>query len=549
MTLNMEYFLLASTPGWPLLIAVLLALPGLRDRALYLVPFAAVPALLCVLLTSPDPELSLPWLLLGSNLGMDQISRVFLLSLAILWTVGSIMLPTIRRSYFCIWFLITMAGSFTVLLAQDIPLFFLSYAVMSLASFGLIIHEHTPEALRAAKVYIVFAVLGEIVLLTAFLMVAHNAGTLELEHIVDRTPQDLLIALLMVGFGIKAGLPLLHLALPPVYASAPLASVVPMAGGLLHLGLYGWMRFLPLGQVALPDWSSAFVAIGAFAVFFGVIVGLTQQQARSLLAYSSISQTGLMTLAIGIGLGSPEQWPLVQSVLLLFAFHHALSKGALFLGLGIPGIGRLGLWLPALTLAGVPFTGGALGKGMLKAQAYLLPELWSSFSVWVVTMSSMVTTLLMARFLFLALSKKSHPEPGATIFWWPLLSGLLLLPWIWPLPLAQYSSSWASVWAILLASAAAWLVYRGLFARILSFIPTLPPGDLLVLAEKLVQKIHHSPGQSSHSSNRQEHDAPFQPLMMPIWITVVEHFLGRWQIAITLLLLVLLGIFWLLALG
>ncbi len=543
--MNTELFLLASTLAWPLLLVLGLAIPALRQGALHLVPSAAVPAFFTALLPSPDLELSLPWLLLGTNLGVDDVSSLFLLFSSLLWTIGAVSLPQTGRASFAGWFLLAMTGNFAVLLAQDVPSFYLSYALMSLSAFGLVLHERTFAARRAARVYLVFAVLGEVVLLVALIMVAHNAETLDIEHVVDRTPQHLLMALLLVAFGIKAGVPLLHLSLPPAYAAAPLAAAVPMAGAMLHLGLYGWMRFLPFGQSAVTLWSGIFVTVGAVAVIYGTLVGLTQRQCRPLLAYSSISQMGLMTLGVGIGLGSPDNWPTVQAVLLLYALHHALAKGALFHGLGIRGKARIGLWLPALALAGLPFTGGALAKGLLKTQVHFLPEISSVLATWVIPLGSVGTTLLMARFLYLA--RREEPlRDGITVeSWWPLLLALLLLPWIVPLPLERVSPLWSALWPLFLAGVPAWFAFRGGFARFLTGIPTIPPGDILVLAEKLWARIPMP--HAHHPAHKQENEAILKPGTVPTPIAASERVLGRWQVAVVLLLILVTGILWLLA--
>ncbi len=546
MMLDGSQWLLVLSPLWPMLLVAALLVPRFRITAQRLVSTAALPALLTALLPSTSLELELPWLLLGVVLGMDELSRTFLLFSAILWTVGGMALPKEGRSRFSAWFLLTMTGNFALLLAQDIPFFFFAYALMSLASFGLVIHQQTRQARRAAKVYLVFAVLGEMVLLVALVMVAHNAETLDLAFVMERTPQPLLMTLLLLGFGIKAGTPLLHLALPRPTLRPRWRLPCRWRERCYISGLYGWMRFLPLGQVAVPLWSVIFLVVGIIAVFYGIAVGLTQREAKPLLAYSSISQMGLMTLGLGIGLGSPEDWPLLQSVLLLFALHHALAKGALFLGLGLQGRARLGLWLPALALAGLPYTGGALVKGLLKAELHLLPDTWSGLTEWVLALGSVGTSLLLARFLYLALRPGSADEPSSPVAWWLLLSSMLLLPWIWPLPVERFSPFWSALWPVLLGAGLAWLVYRGLFSRLLEKVPAIPPGDLLVLGERLLQPILPRP-HARHPEHKQEHDAVLQPRATPRLIARPEQLLGVWQVAIGLLLLIVLGIFWLAA--
>lgn len=544
MNLYYEYVLLLMTPLWPMLLAASLAVPMLRERARLLVATAPLPALLAATTLTADPELVLPWLLLGSSLSLDDLSRVFLLFSSVLWFAGCLSLPRQGRTRFCGWLLITMAGNFAVLLAQDIPLFFVSYAVMSLSSFGLIIHRQSEGAIGAAKAYLVFALLGEMVLLAAVMMVADSAGTLDLEHIKERTPQHLLLALLFIGFGIKAGIPLLHMTLPPAYAAAPLAATVPMAGALLHLGLFGWLRFLPVGQVETLLWAGIYSSVGAVAVIFATVVGLMQSKARSVLAYSSIGQTGLMMLGIGAGLASADGWPLIESMLVFYALHHALCKGALFHGLGVTGRARLGLWLPALVLAGLPWSSGALAKASLKTQLYPLPEFWATVVPWLLPLSSIGTTLLMARFLYLAFEREQRDERTAAPMWWLLLLALILLPWLGPVPDYPKYAVWATAWPLMLAAVLAWLVYTGKAAGIVHLFPRLPPGDILVPLAELCKRflIPHS----SHAGHARESAAVLQPRATPPVVAVPERFLARWQVAVVLLMVLVLGIFLLL---
>jgi formate hydrogenlyase subunit 3/multisubunit Na+/H+ antiporter MnhD subunit len=537
----LEYAQLLLIPLWPLLLALALALPVSHKTILMLVPTAPVPALLATLWLSSGPELALPWLVLGSTLNLDEMSRVYLLFSSLLWLVGGLSLPETGQRRFSGWFLVTMSGNFAVLIVEDIPGFFVSYAIMSLASFGIIIHAQSIAAIRAARVYLVFAILGEMILLAALMLVADSAGTLDLDHVRDRVPQHLLLALLFIGFGIKAGVPLLHMALPPSYANAPLAAAVPMAGALFHLGLYGWMRFLPLGQVDIPVWSSIFIATGALAVFYGVTVGLCQRESRSLLAYSSISQMGVMMLGIGAGLAFPDNWSFIEPVLLIYALHHALTKGALFYGLGLSGWPRMALLLPALILAGLPFTGGALAKGLLKEQLYLLPDFWTTLIPWLLPFSSFGTALLMARFLYLGFNKTPHSEQTSLLVWWLLLAGLVMLPWLSPLSIVWIDAIWGMTWPLLLALALAWLACRSKLAQVLGKIPGLPPGDILVPLERIMKPLFKP--HTVHAVHKKELRFIMQPSETPSIMLMPERFIGKWQVAVLLLLLLVIGIF------
>ena len=209
--------------------------------------------------------------------------------------------------------------------------------------------------------------------------------------------------LLIVGFGIKLALPGLHLWLPQAYAVAPAPAVAVLSGAMIKAGLLGWLRFLPPGDAALIGWGQVLMVVGVTGIFFGAIAGLLQQQPRVLLGYSSISKMGVLTAGMGAALAWPAAAPALIGALVIYAAHHALVKGALFLGLGLIERGGLRPWIwaglgfLALALAGAPLTSGALAKSMLTTS---LPD-EAQYLVTLLSVAAFATTLLMARLLYL----------------------------------------------------------------------------------------------------------------------------------------------------
>jgi len=549
MIISYEEFLLLSTLIWPLVLVGLIVFNHPKQILDRLIDTATLPSLLTVLFCPLETEVNLSWFLLGSTIGIDETSRTFLLFSIILWGFGSYLLRNENDKGFKLWYLITLLASLATILAKDIPLFFLSYAVMSLSSFGLIIYKRSSEAKRAAIVYLVLVILGEMILLSAMLILVNNAGTIELEHIVDREPQNILIFLFLIGFGIKAGIPLLHMAIPLSYQQMPLASVVPLAGAVLHLALYGWIKFLPLGQVSLPMWSEIFMLIGSISFMWGIFLGLLQNDPRSLLAYSSISQMGLMTIGLGMGLYNPDHWPFILSILLLYALHHSLLKGNLFLGLGLKMQVRYFLIFPALILAGLPYFGGAIVKTLLKEQTYFLPEFWSSYTVWFLTISSIGTGLLMARFLYLAMKHQPYDTTLKPLPFLSLLILSILITWFWPLELERQSLIWGAIWPILLVAGICWIIYQTPLNRYLYKLPSIPPGDIIVMLEKFWPDRDKTLDESSHahvSHHHQQDDLTPHTNRLEVLSYNIEQFIGHWQIALTLFMLLLTGLFGLL---
>lgn len=544
--------LLPLVPGLPLLMALMLIPRRLRAVVWNLAPLAAVPGLGLALAGEQDLHLHIPWLLFGLDLGLDGTGRSFLLLTGLLWIFAALFGRVLLRNdparhRYLAFFLLAAAGNLGVTVTHDAAGFYLFFALMTFAAYGLVVHRNTPRARRAGRVYIVLALVGEAALLTAMILIAAAGGGLlpETAAAVAASPwRNAIIALLTVGFGVKTGLPLLHMALPLAYRAAPLPAAAALAGAMIHAGLLGWLRFLPLGETAVSGWGTALVALGIAAAFYGVAVGLAQRDPRALLAYSSISQTGYMTLGIGAALLRPELAPLLIPAVTLFAVHHGLAKTALFLGLGALRAARsrwapAGLALPALALAGAPFTSGVLAKIELKHALTGLPLSWLA---WLIPLATIGTTLLMARFLFL-LRPRPTPERrlrGLVPAWIAALLALALLPW-WMAPADAVARAfapaalWAGTWPVLLGLtvALAWLRRPAAPA-----LPQIPPGDVLAWMAPPLLRLWRGV--------RREVAWPVPHAGRPVsaaWMTRLESLFRDWGIGGVLWLTIVLSLF------
>ena len=417
---------------WPLLLA---ALAGLRHTA-WMTVLAPLPALAVAIAMPTGTGLSLPWLLLGTELGLDETGRVFLFFSSLLWLVASLYgfrdtATGHQGKRFRVFFLLAMAGNLGLIVAQDLLSFYLGFTLMGLAAYGLIAHPATRRARRAARRYLVWTIAGELLVFVAVVMLALQHGGLMIFSVLSSSPpSELAVALLFAGFGIKLALPGLHFWLPQAYAVTPATAVAVLSGAMIKAGLLGWLRFLPPGHGELAGWGQTLIIMGLVGTFFGVVLGLLQQQPRLLLGYSSISKMGVLTLGMGAMLAWPETAPVLVSALALYAAHHALVKGGLFLGLGLVERGGLRPWLQAglaflaIALAGAPLTSGALAKSVLTAS---LPA-EASYLVSLLALSAFGTTLLMARFLWLVWSAPTRANAShrvETILAWSLLLGLI----------------------------------------------------------------------------------------------------------------------------
>ncbi|MDX1655684.1 MAG: complex I subunit 5 family protein [Candidatus Competibacteraceae bacterium] len=431
--------LLPLSLALPLLLVLLLFIQPSPVAAL--APLAALPALGLAFL--PGLEMELPWLLLGTRLRVDTVAVPFLLLAGIAWTLAGLY----ARGYqgiesrpvrFWAFWLLTLTGNLGVFLIQDAAGFYLAFAMLTFASYGLINHPETPASRRAGRIYLTLGVIGEGLLLSALLLIGAQLGNPELLGLADQLagmPQrDLIVALLVGGFGIKMGQVPLHVWLALAHPVAPTPASAVLSGVIIKAGLMGWLRFLPLGAVTLDQWGLVLICLGLVTAFYGVLAGLPQPKPKMVLAYSSISQMGLVTCLIGIGLATPWEWEKLLPIILVFTLHHGLAKSALFLGTGVTeGAGRWSGWLlaiPALALAGMPFTSGALAKLLLKDASVLAPMDWEHPLTLLFTASSIATGLLVLRFLWLAWPRaRDGISLWRTLPWLVLLTAGLTLPW------------------------------------------------------------------------------------------------------------------------
>ena len=106
---------------------------------------------------------------------------------------------------------------------------------------------------------------------------------------------------LILGFGLKMGLVPLHVWMPLAHPVAPIPASAVLSGIIVKAGVIGLIRFLPL-EVPSPDWGMALVGLGLLTAFYGVLVGLTQPHAKTILAYSTVSQMGVVAAVLGAGM-------------------------------------------------------------------------------------------------------------------------------------------------------------------------------------------------------------------------------------------------------
>ena len=292
---------------------------------------------------------------------------------------------------------VTTAAMVVLVAAAQALTFLLAWEVMAVTAFFMVTAEdRDPATRRAGWIYLVSTHSGTLCLFAGFGLMAANSGFLWLPQAPGFAASQRGTAtflLLLVGFGLKAGIFPLHFWLPVAHAAAPSHVSSFMSGILIKMGILGLVRWLCL----VPDppvwWGALLVALGASSGLLGVAFALAQHDLKRLLAYHSIENIGIILLGLGLGtLGKSTGHPALQLLgfagALLHVLNHSLFKGLLFLGAGsvLHATGSRDLERMGGLAKGMPFTAGAFLAGSWAICG--LPPLNGFVSEWLIYMAA-----------------------------------------------------------------------------------------------------------------------------------------------------------------
>ncbi len=304
--------LLLAVPGLPLLLAI----PALNRRLLWPLHIALLPTIVLLFLPG-DFSIELPWVLLGSaGMGIDTVSRWWLLMSITIWIASATFLHKSIESgtdnRLTALFLLTLAGQLGAIVATNLVSFFAFTTLMGYAFVGLLFVDGDDRARRAGRLYLVLLIVADIILFEALLIaggLTNDLGFAAVSRVIAQSPSSVFyLSMVIAGFALKAGFWPLHLWLPLAYGSARpavafLLWVVPVATGLL-----GMVRWIPLGVIAEPTLGTLLLGSGAAGIFYALLFGLMRAQWKQAPLYVAILATGVFAMGLGIGMVDPAIW-------------------------------------------------------------------------------------------------------------------------------------------------------------------------------------------------------------------------------------------------
>jgi len=289
------------------------------------------------------------------RLGVDPLSALFLLVAGVVFLATSVFSAGYLRRYlgeyslraFSVLYFALLASIVAVFVTRDVLSFLVSWELMSIGSYLLVNFEHRREEnIRAGYLMLAMGEAGALAATVALLLLANAAGSLGFDTM--RTAAGHLGAgmrwavflLSLFGFGVKAGLVPVNSWLPRAHPVAPANVSALLSAVILNLGIYGIMRVnMDLLPVQFVGSGVVTLLVGAISAFVGILYAITSNDAKAMLAHSSIENMGIITTGLGAGfVFTATAHPTLAAIAFVAALYHLINhsiyKALLFLGAG-----------------------------------------------------------------------------------------------------------------------------------------------------------------------------------------------------------------------
>lgn len=380
----------------------------------------------------------------GLHLKLDGFRYIFVWITSFIWfltTIYSVRFLKSRknRNRYYMFFMLTLGSTLGVFISENFLNLFTFFEIMSFTSYALIIHDEDEYSHEAGYTYIIMAVGGGLLLLMGLFLLYNYTQTLDIgklylavEGIGDI--KYVISILIIIGFGIKAGMVPLHIWLPKAYTAAPAPGSAVLSAILSKTGIFGIILTIDIMLKGDIYVSTAIIVLGFINMLTGGFLAMFQRNIKRILAYSSMSQIGYMFLGIGLAGLLKEHGGIAIYGTLIHAVNHAFQKGLLFMGAGVMytlandlsinkmiGIGRRRIALMAVFAIGIagtmgiPGLNGFLSKTLLHEALIEAEHMYGgtvfTISELLFTLGSSFTVAYLLKLFFTIFIDGSHESP------------------------------------------------------------------------------------------------------------------------------------------
>lgn len=291
-------------------------------------------------------DVSIPYIMgMGMHLTINAFRYVFVLIATFAWTVITIYSNEYLKKYkyrnrYYLFFMLTLWSTIGIFISENFINLFTFFEIMSLTSYTLVIHDENDHCHHAGHTYKVMAFTGALILLMGLFLLYYYTNTLSIMELPMAVKdmgsiKYLIVLLITIGFGIKAGIVPLHIWLPQAHPAAPAPASAILSGILLKTGIFGIL--ITVQTIVKDDLivATIILVLGFVNMFLGGFLAMFQKNIKAILAYSSMSQIGYILVGIGlIGL-LKDHGALAAYGTLYHVINHAIFKILLFLIAGI----------------------------------------------------------------------------------------------------------------------------------------------------------------------------------------------------------------------